>query len=285
MTETLPQSITRFADAVATLNPRISGRIRLLSHVTLDFFDCMVQDLGVAVESAYANELVEQKCHHCEAVLTCRRIVAPFVACDECISKHRQAERLEHHRRYWEHVCPERYRDTDTKHADFPRAIYAELVRDEADAGKSFFLIGPTGRGKTRVAMLLLKRALVRRDAHVGVLWPEKISTLRSNFDTVAFDNYAGFDVLLCDDALLAAVREPRLLEMIKQLVDVRMRHKRPTIFTSQIGEAGLKSGKEFGELKQSELDRIDALIRRLREVCQVVSFGEAKPAEGEAPF
>lgn len=286
MSETLPLSITRLADAVGLLNPRESGRVRQIERVTLDFFGCTVADLADVISSPYAQEEVQAKCHHCENVVTTTRIVAPFVACAACIAAHRKADRWEQAKRYWKALCPERFQETDVDHADFPKVakvIWGQLEKAET-AGQSYFLIGPSRTGKTRVAMLLLRAALIRGQ-FVGVLWPERIPSLRSNFDTVPFDKYAAYDVLLFDDALLTACREPKLLETVKQLLDVRMRHNRASIFTSQIGEAGVISGKEFGDVKEADLARVDALIKRLREDCKVISFAEATPALGETPF
>lgn len=283
MSETLPQSITRLADVVGLLNPRGSQRAREVATVPMDFFGTSMEHLAAIIASPHAQEEVEAKCHHCDAMLTTKRIIAPFVACPDCIARHEQEERLKRNRSYWKTICPERFRDTDTAHADFPKAIWDAVKRDDA-GGQSYFLIGPSRKGKTRVAFLLLMRAMMR-DQFVGVLWPERIQSLKSNFDTVIFDRMAAYDVLLFDDALLTACRDPKQLETIKQLLDVRMRHNRPSIFTSQIGEAGVRSGKEFGDLKEADLARIDALIKRLREDCKIISFAEATPEPGEAAF
>lgn len=283
MSEPLEQSITRLADAVGLLNPRQSGRVRTVDRVTLDFFGCSMADLAAIIASPHAQELVEAKCHHCEAMIPTARIVAPFVACQDCINRLGNESKLKRYKAYWETICPERFRHTEVTHADFPRTIWEGIKRDDV-GGQSYFLIGPSRTGKTRIAFLLLKLALLR-DQYVGVLWPEKIQSLKSNFDTVTFDKFAAYDVLLFDDALLTACREAKLLESVKQLLDVRMRHNRASIFTSQIAEAGVKSGKEFGDLKEADLQRIDALILRLREDCKVVSFATAVPGQDEAPF
>lgn len=283
MSETLPQSITRLADVVGLLNPRGSQRAREVATVPMDFFGCSMADLAAIIASPHSQEEVEAKCRHCDTVLTVKRIVAPFLACDDCLRQHDHDEKLKRNREYWKIICPERFRDTDVDHADFPKAIWDAVKRDDA-GGQSYFLIGPSRKGKTRVAFLLLMRAMMR-DQFVGVLWPEKIQSLKSNFDSVNFDRAAAYDVLLFDDALLTACREPKLLESVKQLLDVRMRHNRASIFTSQIGEAGVRSGKEFGDVKEADLARIDALVKRLREDCKVVSFAEATTASGESAF
>jgi DNA replication protein DnaC len=212
----------------------------------------------------------------CETVVECTRIVAPFVACDACRSRIAKEDLAAIYQKTWERICPERFRKTDTTHADFPRAIYADLKK--GDPKQSLFLFGPTGSSKTRVGMLMLKRALLR-GRRVGVLWPEQIHLLTKGYDNAMFDRYADYDDLLLDDSFLTACRESKLLDTVKLLLDVRMRHERVTIFTSQIGtEEEIASAKEYGEAKTADLERIKAIIRRLRESCVIVSFAQVDP-------
>jgi len=256
-----------------------------VAQCTLDFFGCDMATLARVIASPEAQALVTVKCHHCERMLETTKINSAFVACDECIERHTYKEKMKRYRAFWEATVPERYRETDLNHADFPKAIWEELkATDTANPGGSYFLFGPTGTGKSRLAVLLLKQALLR-DQHIGILWPEKLSTLKSSWETTTFDKYAAYDVLLFDDTLLAACREAKLVEVLKQLVDVRMRHNRPIIVTSQIGEAGVVSGKEYGDAKEADIERIGALIRRLREYCKVIPMAKVIPAEGQEIF
>lgn len=264
------------------------GGVQHVSALPLEpFGGIAVGQLRSLFEDPYSQEVIETKCNHCDTVLRCARIVAPFVACDPCIAKHNENEALERHRKLWEHVCPERFRSTDVKHAEFPAAIFADLKTGMKEKpNQSLFLYGPTGSGKTRVAMLLLKLHLHWWNRRVGVLWPEKVRTLSQGYENTTFDLYAGYEVLLMDDCLLTACRESKQVDALKQLVDVRMRHERPFIITSQIGtEEDLKDGKEFGDAKTADIERIKALLRRLREDCRVVSFATVEPKVGEASF
>lgn len=288
--ETLEQSIMRLAELVGKMNPTRSNQIAALDLVGFELPrlpKMNVHTLAALLQLPGANEVITATCNHCAAPIECRRVVAPSVACDACIEKHVTEEKMKRYQRYWETVCPERYRATQTDHEDFPAPIYADLRKiQKENPSQSFFLYGPTGSCKTRVGMLLLKRAMLA-DGYVGVLWPEKLATLKESFgETKAFDRYATFDTLLLDDTLLTACREPKLTETLKQLIDVRMRHNRPFIITSQIGsEEDVAGGKEFGEAKAADLERIKALLRRLREECKVVNFAKAEPKEGESKF
>lgn len=284
--ESLAQSINRLADVMGGLSPRRWGRHDEIDRIRMDVPGIGPLDmhtLAALVAHPEANEIVTAKCNHCERTVETRRIVAPVVACDACLEKKTAAARMDRYRKYWEHVCPAAYRTTDLEKIPQGKAAYREakkLLAPQVDGNgeqvispiPSFFLFGPTGTGKTRVAFLLLKLCLLR-DQSIGVLWPEQLPRLRNNFDHSAFDRAAGYDVLLLDDSLLTACREPKLVEVLKQLVDVRMRENRPMIFTSQIGGEGMETGKEYGEATQADLQRVEALIRRLRETCKVIPF------------
>jgi hypothetical protein len=252
--------------------------IRELGRVEMDFFGCSMGQLVDVLGQPDANKIVTAKCNHCPTTLQCRAIVAPMVACAACIQAHAQADKEKMYREYWQKVCPEDFRDTSLTHEGFPADIVAALKKK--DPARSLFFYGPTGTAKTRVAMLMLYEALLRGQ-RVGVLWPEKLAGLKSDFDDRgSFERYAAYDVLLMDDALLTAVRASKLIDALKQLIDVRMRHRRPFIITSQIGsEADLKEGKEFGDAKAADIERIKAMLRRLNETCDVVPFARKEGA------
>ncbi len=283
----LEKDIVRFTDAIGLMNPKSSSRYDTLGETVFPDWlgGCRIGDLPAIMADPYTQELVSVKCNHCETMIECRRIVSPFVACDSCIERIQHDEKINMYAGYWKQVCPANYRETNIHREGFPLAIWKEVQQlDKATPGQSFFLYGPTEAGKTRVAFLLLKQALLRGE-RVGVLWPEKISTLKTHFKTDVFDHYASYDRLLLDDTLLTACRESEMVDLVKMLVDVRMREKRPMILTSQIGEEGVQDGKQYGEVKSTDLERIAALMRRLRETCTVVPFVKAVPAPGEMPF
>lgn len=283
----LARDINRFAGLVGNLNPTRTVAYDSIATTRMDFLDCSMVEFVNAFSSAEGQETIRIKCRHCETMIECRRIVSPFVACDPCIARVKNEQLVKMYKEYWEqdHVCPANYRNTDTKHADFPKAIWADLkAKDKATPDQSYFLFGPSGTGKTRVAFLLLKAALFR-GKKVGVLWPEKLEMLKSRFDTRTMDRYAEYDTLLLDDTLLTACLDSKLVNSVKELVDIRMRNKRPMIVTSQIGGNEVKGGKQFGEAKAADIERVDALIRRLREACHVTSFAKAAPGAGESTF
>lgn len=272
----LAADINRLAAVIGTMAPRRNANYDTVAGVRMEFLDCNIYEFTNAFNSPEGQALVTVKCRHCDEMIECRKIVSPFVACDPCIARVTREHKVKMYREYWEQVCPENYRDTKIDHPNFPLAIWKDVkAQDKATSSQSWFCFGPSGEGKTRVAFLLLKAALFRGQ-RVGVLWPEKLSTLKSRFDTKTIDRYAEYDVLLCDDTLLTACLDSALVGAVKELCDMRMRHKRPTIWTSQIGEAEVAAGKQYGDAKPADIERIAALMRRLRESCTVVSF--AKP-------
>lgn len=220
----------------------------------------------------------------CATLVECAAIVSPFVACDVCIARELKDQNDKRNAEYWEHVCPEKYRKTDTKFAGFPTEIYRRLK--EEFVGKGLFLFGPSDMFKTRVGMLMLKRALLE-GKRVQVLWPDDIQSLRQGFDS-SMDRFAGYDMLLLDDPLLAVSKEPKLIEVLRQLIDIRVRHERPFIVTSQIGhEDELVKAQAYGEAKGADVERIKSLLKRFRQDCEIVSFAQAVPVagSGDLPF
>lgn len=279
MTETpssvpaLGQSIVRFADAIGQLNPRRGGRILEIGQMPeIKAFT------GIHLHPN-GNELVPGVCPHCQKPTDVARIVLHVTpegwACDACRAKAEKEERQNRARKYWEKVCPPLYRETDPNHADFPKAVLEELLM--LDLTQSLFLYGPTGSCKTRTAMRLIRHHVIKGQS-VAVIWPHQLRTLQQGYDNSRFEDAENVDVLLLDDALLTACRESKLVDTVKMIVDARMMRMKRTIITSQIGtEDDLKDGKEYGEAKASDLERIRALIRRIREKFKIVPLVKAE--------
>jgi DNA replication protein DnaC len=92
--------------------------------------------------------------------------------CTDCANRRQQAEseaaaaRIREKREAaWTSTIPRKYRETDTSHPRFPKSIWKSLRTWPLD--RSLGLIGPSGRGKTRLLALLAKRAIAD-DLYVG---------------------------------------------------------------------------------------------------------------------
>ena len=232
------------------------------------------------------NRMVACKCTRCQTDLVAPQLSAAIgVACDECRKKAKIADSMERSRIYWETLCPPSYQDTDKNHRDFPKLQYG-ATQDYAGE-ESLFFYGPSRSGKTRIAMLLLKRCLVRYNKHVGVLWPEVLKSVNHSRDVLEMVKAWGrYDVLLMDDSLLSGAHDERVTSFLKDLLDYRMRYKRHNIITSQIGGDDYKAQSDkFKNSTKADMERIEALLKRIKEVCRVVPFVEAMPSQGEQNF
>jgi len=207
-----------------------------------------------------------------------------ITACDQCREKADKEEKIERARTYWEAICPQAYRETDKAHPGFPKVQYA--ATREWNGADSLFFLGPSGKGKSRLAVTLLKRCLVRFNAHVGILWSYDLKAVKTERDTKEWvKRWGRYDLLLIDDPLQGAA-DSRVMDALKDLIGYRMDWKRPNIFTSQIGgEDYAEQAAKFGKETKADKEVIAALLRRLRETCRVVRFDEAKQQQGEEQF
>jgi DNA replication protein DnaC len=233
-----------------------------------------------------ANKVVEFECSQgCGTMLRGRYFFSPITACDACREKYEAREKLDRAKTYWDAICPEQFRETEKAHPGFPRAQY-EATRAWS-GGESLCFLGATGKGKTRLGMVLLKRCLVKHNLHVGVMWPEQLRSVKSNPKTLDWVvSWGRFDVLLIDDPLLVGAADSRITESFKDLLDYRLRHKRVNIVTSQIdGTDYEQAAGKFGNGTKADKEVIAALLRRLREQCRVVSFADVTPKVNEQHF
>lgn len=86
------------------------------------------------------------------------------VLCEECQEKEELAqshqERERDAKREWERVVPVRYRETSLDHQDFNRLAWLEIKKWSSKAGKNLGLVGDTGRCKTRMIALHVRRMI-----------------------------------------------------------------------------------------------------------------------------
>lgn len=231
---------------------------------------------------ATKGEGYEKTGERCTARFTCSRFFAPLTACDDCRAAWEERDRMDKARAYWQKVCRPAYRDTDRTHADFPKAQYASLSKWHGES--SLFLHGPKRTGKTRVAMMMAKRALLRGYT-VGVLYPDVLDRINpQSFDKEnPVETWGRFDVLVLDDALLTA-KTVRLAGFLKHLVGYIMEHNRRFILTSQVsGNDYVEHINRDDKASHVDSDTAEALIGRIREACpgsQQISFALAMPKQ-----
>ena len=228
------------------------------------------------------RQKVEAVCSKCgEPIGLVERIWSNVCACESCRTKYHEEEALKRHRALWEAICPPGYRDTDKKHADFPASVWEKPIIRDWDGEKSLIFLGDTRSGKTRSAMLLLKRAMLR-DLRIAVLWPEELKDMANARNLEPLRNLAAHDVVLLDDTIQASLGDDKLTEMVKQIVDLLMRNKRTLILTTQVTGDDSETGR-YGGPSPAQLKRAAALMERIREVGTLVAF--PKQPKPETPF
>lgn len=222
------------------------------------------------------------RCQHCDKNWFMGHLfLADKMGCVPCCEKWEADIIMHQQKALWESNCPKELRDTDINHEKFPLAIYRSLKG--YDGTKSLLLYGPSGEGKTRTATLLLKKALLKGKS-IGFLWPEELTSYaKSNFDRLKqIHALSKYDVLLMDDALLTGAQDERVASFLKDLIDVRQRHQRHTIITSQIGQTDYKEqADKFKNMTAADKERVAALLRRIEEGFETVAFITPKATEG----
>ena len=178
-----------------------------------------------------------------------------------------RAEQLAGREQLYLHLCPPLFRETD------PFRLDQEKLQDVLSwtyGPKGLLLVGPTDRGKTRMAFLLLKRLILAgRDVAVFdcASFAHKASELfgeGKGRGQAWVKGLSAIDVLFFDDIGKNPMTERAEAEFYT-VVDRRTTHMLPIIGTTNMTGVQLKA-------KTSE-DRGAPLVRRLREFCEIVSF------------
>ncbi len=241
-------------------------------------------ECGKPLWRATKGEGYERTGHHCTARFFCARMWAPLTACDECREAAEERKLMDDARSYWLKICRPSYRDTDPTHPAFPvvqRALVGEWAGET-----SLFFYGPKRTGKTRLALFMAKKALLRGKT-VGVLYSDVLDRINpQSFTENPVEVWGRFDVLVLDDALITA-KTPKLASFLKHLIGYIMEHNRRVIITSQVGgDDYVEHIRKGGEASRVDTDTAEALIGRIREMCPAgsaqVSFAGALPKKEE---
>jgi len=163
---------------------------------------------------------------------------------------------------------PKRYRAISFDHTDvidmerrFPtqvreiRAFVADIGRN-LDAGRSLWLTGSFGTGKTALAMIVSKAAIDAARTVAIYSCPRLLSVIRESIDTGGvldfLDRLAAVDLLHIDD-LGAEHRTEWVLEQLYTIVNSRYEEERSTVITSNLERDAL--AEQLGERIVSRLE------------------------------
>lgn len=193
-----------------------------------------------------------------------------LLVCNQCTDQ-RIAERGEvtatSRAHEWKSICPPEYRSIDPSRLPSPTKL--ERVLRWTFGPKGLVLNGASGRGKTRCAWRLLQREFFKGrnvsciDARFSILYTKQMSISGlAAFDWL--DHQMKVDLLLVDDALKIRMDSGAELALFA-LVEERMANQRPIILTTQDTSETLKT--------RMSSDRGEALIRRLKEIGETITF------------
>jgi DNA replication protein DnaC len=226
-----------------------------------------------------AGESVELPCRECGvAVITpqfLRRMATTHgVICSACSDRDNQrltrqimdrsacvrAER-------WKQLCPPDFLETKRERLPIPKKCDEVMSWEHGPQG--LFLAGPTATGKSRCAWLLAKRQWMAGksvrclDYAGGIAYASRYSESPKLVEDW-LERHCSVDLLLLDDVFKTRVTdsfESALFFVIAR----RTENQLPIIITANDSAATL--------LQRLSPDRGDAMLRRLKEFCKVISF------------
>ena len=169
--------------------------------------------------------------------------------------------------------------ETDWSRRHFDRNREAiETVQDWESSKRGLLLTGPTGRGKTRVILDLLRRLALDdgqdfRYWHASTWFSELQKQNRFGRDEASswVSATAVRPIVVIDDlgqeAISTVKGEDWAQAWLFRFLDVRLAHSLPLIVTTNLSASAIA-----GTAQRSEI-RSDPLIRRLLDLCDVVKF------------
>lgn len=172
----------------------------------------------------------------------------------------------------WEAICPPLYQMTRQDHPDLNTGILLEVMKwHDASDGKGLCLIGPTGRCKTRIMMLLAKRlhfegvnVFFAPATRLASAFQKQIGSEPFNVEAREIIAKAHNCRVLCLDD----VGKEKFTETIERdfydLVEQRTSYLKPTHWTANA------TGPQLEAMMSS--DRGGAIMRRLREFTEAIA-------------
>lgn len=173
-------------------------------------------------------------CPECEAL--------PEIPEEDQWQAAKAAERAEIRRGIWREKVPKEYRNTDPERLPAAAAgFFQRLGNWDFSKGKGLTIIGPTGQGKTRLAVRAMHAAF-DRGASVAILRAAEVRMeLWQSFAAAGklVARASKPDVLLFDD-LGQGAKSEQIDEVTLAILEARTSEGRPTLTTTQFTDARL---------------------------------------------
>jgi hypothetical protein len=169
----------------------------------------------------------------------------------------------------WEHLCPPAYRNTVPE--QLPKPEKYEEVQKWEYGPTGLLLIGPTRRGKTRAAWMLLKRLHFEERLRIKAFRPMDLKLKVANAwrDPEEAEEWIWrlrrTDVLFLDDLDTVKFTEA-VEETIYDLFEFRPTHGKPVMVTVNV------TGRKLAA-RMNASGRGAKIVERMREFCHVVNF------------
>lgn len=185
---------------------------------------------------------------------------------DKCDAEEKETARLKHEER-WGNICPPLYRDTDVEKLPSQDAMRKVMAWQYGPKGLTMF--GPTRKGKSRCAWLLLRREFDKGrsirvlDSLSGIKYASKFN--QSAEDALEWvTSMIECDIVFADDVFKSNL-SPSFESALFTIVNQRSEYKRPIIAT--INDTGASLAARMTS------DRGEPTVSRIREFSDAISF------------
>lgn len=167
----------------------------------------------------------------------------------------------------WNKLCPLTFQDTEPHRLPSPTKL--QKVMAWQFGPKGLLLLGPTGTGKTRCLYVLLKREF-SKGRTISVLDHSSAFRYAERFNESPaavnhwMEHKCNVDILALDDIFKARLTDS-FEQAIFTIISQRTERGRPVLLTTN------DTGESL--VDRMSADRGPALVRRLREYCESISF------------